>query len=200
VALTEFNVVLAGTPTVELINGIATGEIIGEAIASGYFALNYWDWKNEWNAAEGGDHGMLAFKDPAVADGTPRPSYYGFAIATRAYGDHTVEAVSADPQLKVYASRFGGGPLGVMIANEAETPAKLTFSIAGFAPRRANAWVLTGESLNARTITFNGVSGPAGGGGPFPIEGIAPYAIEAPAGGALQLSVPGASLTGLILF
>ena len=47
VALTEFNVVLEGAPTVQLINGIVTGEIIGEAIASGYFALTYWDWKNE---------------------------------------------------------------------------------------------------------------------------------------------------------
>ena len=204
VALTEYNVVLEGGPTVQLINGIVTGEIIGEAIASGYFALTYWDWKNEWNATAGGDHGMIAFKDPVVPDDTPRPSYYGFAVFTRAAGDHTVEAQSSDPRVKVYASRWGtAGPLALVIANEYEEPVKLTLDIAGFEARRWNGWVLTGANLNATSVTFNGVAGPAGGGGPFPIDDIPPYAGEAGAGGAgsaALIAVPGASLTGIVLF
>lgn len=53
--------------------------------------------------------------------------------------------------------------------------------------------MLPASSMN-RT---GGVSGPAGGGGPFPLDDIPAYAVEV---APVRLTVPAASLTGLVVF
>src|SRR6202041_1907928 len=74
VALTEFNLVNASPkPSIELINGLFTSEVLGEAIKAGYAASDYWDWKNGYDKTLGGDMAMLASGDPSVPDNTCRP-------------------------------------------------------------------------------------------------------------------------------
>ncbi len=80
VALTEFNLVNASPPqSIQLINGLFTAEVLGEAAKTGYVATNYWDLKNGLDGKLKGDMALLASGDSSVPDATPRPAYYSFA-------------------------------------------------------------------------------------------------------------------------
>jgi hypothetical protein len=198
-ALTEFNVLNGNVPqTLQLINGLFTAEVLGESIAAGYLATNFWDWRNGYDPKHGGgDHALLASGDPAVPDDTPRPAYYAYAVFARAFGEQMVEATSNDHQVKVYASRFkNDSKLGLVFVNEREEPARVT--IAGAEGKtKLTGWVLTGASLNSTKVTFNGAKGPDGGGGPFPVDSLAPY--QQALAGTVELTLPKASLAGLVL-
>jgi hypothetical protein len=144
---------------------------------------------------------MLASDDPSVPDGTPRPSYYAFALYSRAFGDKMIAADSSDPNVKVYASLFSGGEMGVVIVNENDTNLKVTFNLAGFTPKgKLMGWVLTGKGLNEKQVSWNGEEGPLGGGGPFPIDSIPPYRATFKTDKPLQLPVQAHSVTGVILY
>jgi hypothetical protein len=202
VALTEFNLMNADPPeTIELVNAVFTAEVLGESLKSGYVAANSWDWKNGFVEKEGGDMALLASKDPNVPDATPRPTYYTYALFARAFGDRMVACESSDASVKIYASRFAGGELGLVIVNEAEQGRTLAFDLKGFAPKgKWTGWVLAGKDLNAKQVSWNGEVGPAGGGGPFPLDTIPPYVGVFKPGTPLQLSVQPNSVTGIILY
>lgn len=198
-ALTEFNVLNGSVPqTLQLINGLFTAEVLGEAIAAGYFATNFWDWRNGYDPKYGGgDHALLATKDPNVPDDTPRPAYYAYAVFARAFGEQMLEASSSDPQVKVYASRFErNADLGLVLVNEREEAARVTVS-GQLGKTKLKGWVLSGSGLNSTRVSFNGVSGPEGGGGPFPLDTVMPY--ELALSGNLELTLPPASLSGVVL-
>lgn len=198
-ALTEFNIINGGVPqTLQLINGLFTAEVLGEALLSGYMATNIWDWRNGYDPKHGGgDHALLASKDPTVPDDTPRPAYYAYAVFARAFGDQLVESTSSDARVKVYASRFKeNSNLGLVLVNETEQPVRITVSGAD-GKTKLLGWVLTGESLNSTRVTFNGVAGPEGGGGPFPIDSLLPYRQDL--SGPVELTLPAASLSGVLL-
>ena len=184
-----------------MINGLFTVEVLGEAVKAGYAAANHWDWKNGLDAKLKGDMALLASGDPDVPDNTPRPSYYSFALCTRAFGDHLVASQSSDPKVKVYASRFAGGELGLVVVNEDARPRTLELDLAGFTPKgELMGWVLTGKNLNAYRVSWNGVKGPRGGGGPFPVDSIANYQRVFDGKKPLHLNVPAASAQGLVLY
>lgn len=186
--------------TIELINGLFTAEVLGEAIEAGYFATNYWDWKNGYEAKNGGgDHALLASKDPAVPDNTPRPAYYAYAIFARAFGNRMIPATSSHPSVNAYASIFEGKTdLGIVLVNEKEEAAKITLS--GVAGKKAlTGWVLTGPSINSRQATFNGAPGPSGGGGPFPIDQLPAYTKVLDGQDSFEITLPAASVSGLVL-
>ncbi len=61
-------------------------------------------------------------------------------------------------------------------------------------------WILTGKDLNANQVTWNGVDGPQGGGGPFPIDTIPAYKLKFNPKKSLQLNIPAASATGVVLY
>jgi len=199
--LTEFNILNGNVPqTIQLINGLFTAEVLGESIAAGYFATTFWDWKNGYDSKHGGgDHALLASGDPQVPDNTPRPAYYAYAVFARAFGEQMIEAKSSDSSVKVYASRFKDKPdLGLVFVNESEEPAKLSMTT-GAGTRTLKGWVLTGASLNSTEVVFNGKSGPKGGGGPFPIDALAPYTKSFDSRDPLELTIPAASLVGVVL-
>jgi alpha-L-arabinofuranosidase len=202
VAFTEFNLVESPVESIELFNGLYTAEVLGEQLRQGFAAANIWDWQNGLTDKNGGDHGLLATQDPAVPDATPRPPYYTYAIFHRAFGDSLLAAsTSAEPQVKVLASRFAGGELGLVVVNRGETPAELHFQLNGFTPKGpTNGWILTGDSLDARLVTWNEVAGPSGGGGPFPLDSIAPYVGDLGTQGQNALTVPPRSLTGVVIY
>jgi len=202
VVLTEFNLLNASSPnTIQLINGLFTAEVVGESLRAGYVASNYWDWKNGLDQKMKGDMGMLASSDPSAGDGTPRPAYYTYALYSRVFGDHLVSADSSDPTVKVYASRFSGGELGLVIVNENDKNKSVLFDLGGFkAQGKLMGWVLTGKDLNDPQVSWNGEAGPPGGGGPFPINSIAPYRASFKTDKPLQLAIPARSATGVILY
>jgi hypothetical protein len=202
VALTEYNMVNSNpTPTIQLINGLYTAEVLGEAVKTGYVASNYWDWRNGLDKKMQGDHGMLSMDDPSIPDGTPRPTYYSFALYTRTFGDKMVVSESSDGSVKVYASRFSGGEIGLVVVNENETNKTLTLDVSGYTPKgKYMGWVLSGKGLNDKQVAWNGQEGPSGGGGPFPIDTIAPYRDSFKTGAPLQLTVPAFSASGIVLY
>ena len=202
VALTEFNLVNASPePEIQLLNGLFTAEVLGEHIKAGYVASNYWDWKNGLDAKLHGDMAMLASGDNSTPDATPRPSYYAYALYSRAFGDKMVAAESSDLAVKVYASRFSGGEVGLIIVNENDKNQTVTFDLAGFTPKgKLMGWVLTGKSLNEKQVSWNGTVGPLGGGGPFPIDPIKPYRGTFKTDKPLQLPIQARSVSGIILY
>lgn len=202
VALTEYNLVNASPrPTLELVNGLFTAEVLGESIRTGYVATNFWDWKNGLDAKLGGDHAVLSSGDPDVPEATPRPSYYAFPLYDRAFGHVMVRAESPDPTLHVYASRFSGGEVGLVVVNEREQPRTAVVEVSGFSPSgRLNGWVLSGKGLNGKHATWNGRKGPSGGGGPFPIDSIPPYRARFDPAKPLALPVPPHSACGIVLY
>ena len=202
VALTEFNILNGNDkPTIQLINGLFTSEVLGEAIKAGYSAVDYWDWKNTFDKDYNGDMAMLSFNDPSVPDNTCRPSYYSYALYYRAFGDKMIACDSSDATVKVYASRFSGGELGLVIVNENNEARTMNFNFTGFAPKgRLMGWVLTGKDLNGTQCSWNGVNGLAGGGGPFPLDTIPNYRAKFDPGKPLLLPVAARSATGVILY
>ncbi len=99
----------------------------------------------------------------------------------------------------MFASRFKNKPdLGLVFVNEKEDPAKLTIAT-GSNKRQLKAWVLTGASLNSTQVSFNGKPGPKGGGGPFPIDSLTPYTKNQDGKDSIELTVPPASLVGVVL-
>ncbi len=202
VALTEFNILNASpTQTIQLINGLFTAEALGEAIKVGYAAANYWDWKNGIDTKLNGDMGMLALRDNNTKDDTPRPSYYAYALYNKAFGDKMVASSSSDPVFKVYASRFSTGEMGLILVNESADNRWAVFNIKGFQPKgKLMGWVLTAKGLNDTQVSWNGVPGTVGGGGPFPLDSIKPYRGEFKTDRVLQLPLAAHSATGIILY
>ncbi|HVZ79683.1 MAG TPA: hypothetical protein VHE12_02650 [bacterium] len=202
VALTEFNLVNASPePTIELINGLFTAEVLGEQLKAGYACSNYWDWKNGLDSKLRGDMAMLASGDNSTADGTPRPSYYAYALYSRAFGDHLVASESSSPTVKVYASRFAGGELGVVLINENDRNQSAYFDLTGFVPKgKLMGWILSGKDMNDKQVFWDGEPGPLGGGGPFPIDAIPPYRATFKNDRPLVLPVPARSAVGFILY
>jgi hypothetical protein len=201
-ALTEFNLMNASPkPTVELINGLFTAEVLGEQIKTGYVASNYWDLKNGLDKKLGGDMALLAADDPSEADGTPHPSYYTYALYSRAFGDRMIASDSSDPSVRVYASRFAGGEVGLVIVNENEKNKTLVFNFNGFTPQgKLMGWVLSGADMNETQVSWNGEPGPLGGGGPFPINAIPPYRGAFKTDKPLQLPLQARSVTGIVFY
>lgn len=201
IAFTEFDMVQSPSQSIQLINALFMGEVIGEQIKAGFASSMRWDWQNGLETKTGGDDGLLSNRDPRVPDATPRPAYYTYALYSRAFGDHMISAGSSDPKLKVYASRFADGELGIILVNENPMNATINFHITNFSPKgNWMGWVLTGRDLNDFRVGWNGVYGPEGGGGPFPIDVIPPYSGKFDPGKPFGMNLPRYSLTGIVLY
>jgi hypothetical protein len=202
IALTEYNIANGLVPqTLQLINALFTAEVIGESIKHGLVAACQWDWRNGYDTAlGGGDHAMLSKGERGLNDDTPRPTFYAFALLSRVMGERLVEAESGDPQVKVYASVFQDGALGLVIVNEKEEPISFQPDLGGFQSRgQASLYTVTGKGLNGKQVSYNGKPGEGPAGGPFPIDSLPPYSLKLTPGKPLKLSLPAASLCGLIL-
>ncbi len=202
VALTEFNLVNASPKeTITLLNGLFTAEVLGEHIKAGYVCSNHWDWRNGLDAKLGGDHALLSTGDQDVPDGTPRPAYYAYVLYDRAFGDRMVESSSDDPKVKAYASTFEGGEVGLILVNEMDKPRTAKVEVSGLAAKGAFlGWVLTGKGVLEKQVSFNGVDGLEGGGGPFPVKDIPPYQGKFDPKKPLSLNIPAHSACGIVLY
>lgn len=202
VAFDEFNIINASPhQTIETINLLFTTGALGEFIRNGFATANLWDWKNGLDEKQKGDHGMLAEGDPRVPNATPRPSYYAYALWKRGGGERMLPVLSAGPGLRAYATAAGKGQAGWILVNETEKPLAVTLRVNGYKGQGlANAWCARGWGFQDLRVRFNEHEGPAGGGGPFPVDGIAPYTLAAGKDGLLKLSLPGASASAVVLY
>jgi hypothetical protein len=202
IVLSEFNVVNASAPqTIQLVSGLFTAEVIGEGIKAGYEGINIWDWKNGLDPKLQGDHGMLATADSSVPESTPRPTFYAYALYDRAFGSRMLDASSSDPRVKVFASRFAAGEVGAIVVNEASSAITLNVDIGRASPRRtAVGWLLDGADLDSKQVRWNGVGGPEGGGGPFPIAAIPPYVARFEANQPIRLDLPPNCAAGIVFY
>jgi hypothetical protein len=200
--MTEFNLINAAEPhTIQLVNGLFTAEALGEIIKASYIGSNIWDWKNGLDKKLSGDHGMLATEDPAVPDSTPRPTYYAYALYDHAFGERMVSATSSEAWVKVYASRFSGGEPGLIVVNQSNEPISVTIDLGSRKGQgTAVGWVLDGKEMNAKQVRWNGVAGPEGGGGPFPLDAIPPYLRKYDPAAPVTLNLPASSASGVVLY
>jgi len=135
-----------------------------------------------------------------VPDFTPRPSYYPFYFYTRNFGDHLVGVTSSDPAVTAYASTWSDGATGVVVVNEAASSKRVTLSLSGGEPsERANAWVLSGDSLDAEQVTLNGQRASTLAGGPLP-EAVVPYSLRASPDGTFVWTIPPNSVGSVVMY
>jgi hypothetical protein len=187
--------------TIQLISGLFAAEVLGESIKAGYLGANLWDWKNGLDPKLGGDHGMLAAGDGAVPESTPRPTFFAYALYERAFGYRMIDASSSEPRAKVYASRFAGGEIGLIVVNESSEPITIDVDVGDVGLKgTAVGWVLDGRDLNAKQVRWNGVTGPEGGGGPFPIDDAAPYVASFDPSTGAKLNLPANCAAGIVLY
>jgi hypothetical protein len=111
-----------------------------------------------------------------------------------------IEASSSDPRVKVYASRFAGGEPGLIVVNEQTEPVTIHLELGpNDLKGTAVGWVLDGTSLNAKQVRWNGVAGPEGGGGPFPIDQVPPYTAKFDSRAVAALPLPANCAAGIVL-
>lgn len=112
-----------------------------------------------------------------------------------------ISAQSSDPTVKIYASRFKDGELGLMIVNENDKNRTTVLDLSGYQTKgQFLGWVLSGDGLDKPRVSWNGEWGPGKGGGPFPIDTIKPYRGILKTGKPLQLNIASHSVSGIILY
>ena len=188
---------------ISLASGLFIAEVLGQLAGSGWAAASLWDVLNGYNSPGtygAGDQGFLSSGQTGVPDLTPRPTYYDFYFFSRNFDDRLVQATSSDPQVRVWASTFTGGGIGMVAVNEDTSSRSLTVSIAGASVSgQANEWILSGPSLEGPTVTLNGVGNGVAAGGPAP-ESVTPYTLTVAAAGSVSVDVPAASVTSIVIY
>ena len=97
--------------------GFFITQVIGELIKSGYGMGTVWVSEWSWNETAQESKGILARDDPDQGDYTPRHSYMAYQYYNRCFGDQMIESSSSNNDIKVYASSFDSGELGLVIVN-----------------------------------------------------------------------------------
>ena len=202
--LGEYNGTIPSNPMqISLVNGLFVSKVLGELATTGWAASSIWDVLNNYDtsgAFGAGDSGFLSVNQPGVPDFTPRPSYYPFYFYTRNFGDHLVGVTSSDPAVTAYASTWSDGATGVVVVNEAASSKRVTLSLSGGEPsERANAWVLSGDSLDAEQVTLNGQRASTLAGGPLP-EAVVPYSLRASPDGTFVWTIPPNSVGSVVMY
>jgi len=221
-AMTEWNIDQAyphaDTPVNEHVSALSSiaADNIGQMVtghsfdAQHYFALSdsFHDTGPESEHNPGpADLGLVARADSTVADNTPRPAWYAYATLKRALGDTLVSASTSNEGVTVYASTFSDGSVGLIVINRLREAVHLNvanlhaFGVSSDAEVRG--WMVTSADPSAsdpfhlRGSCWNGVCAADKIDGPFPINGITPYATSANNG---AFKIPAASLVGLVVY
>jgi len=119
-----------GPITLSIANALWTADILGTMAELGTQVACFWALHNAY-PPRGGDYGVLS------ADGRniPSYSYYVFPLYTHLFGKILVESLSSDPNVSVYASRFGDDTLSVIFINkDRRNDKELRVSLRSFDP------------------------------------------------------------------
>lgn len=177
VAMTEFN--SRGPLNCTMLNGLFVTQVLAEAIKCGYGMVDLWvsEWK--WSESAQESKGFLAKADPQQADFTPRPSYMPYQYIHHSFGDKMIEASSTNEKIKVYASTFSSGEVGLIIINTDGNAQVVDIDLSTFNTEEADMYwhEMHANSINAGDHQFyiNGQTGTTTGGGPDNYASIAPF-------------------------
>lgn len=182
IAITEYN--SRGPYNCTMVNGLFISQVIGEIIKNGYGMANLWVSEWNWNEDTKESKGFLAKKDPDQADYSPRQSYMAYHLYHKCFGDKMIKASSNIKDVKVYASTFETGEVGLVVINQSDR--ERTFQIKpteiSTETNFMDAWWY---EFNASSITpgnkrfyLNGETGITPGGGPPDFDNVRPYHAE----------------------
>ncbi len=179
VAMTEFN--SRGPLNCTMINGLFVSQVIGELIKNGYGMADLWVSEWNWSTTDLESKGFLARNDPDQVDYSPRQSYMPFQFYNRCFGDEMIESTSNNSDVKIYASTFSSGEIGLVVVNTSDNAKSVNIDLSsiGTNVNQAEAWwyELHGNSIVAGDKKFyiNNESGTTAGGGPDDFMTIKPY-------------------------
>lgn len=182
VAMTEFNT--RGPYNCTMVNGLFVAQVLGEVIKTGYGMVNLWVSEWNWSEADQESKGFLARNDPDQDDYTPRQSYMVYHYYEKCFGDQMVEAASNHSDVKVYASTFESGEIGLVVVNTSGTEKSVQldlsamsngtdYSTAHWYEFYANT-IAVSPSVD-KQFYINGQTGTTTGGGPENFDDVPPY-------------------------
>ncbi len=176
VALTEYN--NRGNLTTTMANAIFVAQVIGELMKNGYGMATLW--VGEWKWAPG-THGVIAVSDPDQPDYSPRQTYMDFRYYRSYFGDYLINATSDNDSVKIYASRFSDGKIGLCLINESSKRQNVRLNIQDLSQTggQDTAWwyEIYANNINITNKKFyiNGQTGTTPGGGPKDFAKVKPY-------------------------
>lgn len=183
--MTEFN--CRGRHRITMTNALFTSQVIGELIKNRYGLANIWvsEWKHNDTEANA-TAGFLAVEDPNQPDYSARPSYMPFHLYGKCFGDQMLASqINGSSALKVYASRFSSGEVGLVVINPTAIPEKATFRLdTTFKQYEAYWYELTAQNIEVGNTRFylNGQTAQTTGGGPLHFTQIPFYKENQPEG------------------
>lgn len=127
ICMTEFN--SRGRHRITMANGLFVSQVLAELIKNRYSLSSLWvgEWKFK-DTEENTTAGFLALEDGDQPDYSARPSYMPFHLYGKCFGDQMIDAsVSGDSALKVYASRFQSGEMGLVLVNPTANSRTVSF-------------------------------------------------------------------------
>ncbi len=174
VAMTEFNL-RAGNKEVSHLSALFLSQVIGELIANNYGMYDLWDMQNG-TRTDGGDMGFVSWNDSELPDGTPRPAFYLYYLLNKIAGDQMIKAVSDDDSVKVYATSFANGHLGMWITNISEKSKSVSIAPKNFSGKNVYWYELTASSKTSKKVFINGFTNSLyTQGGPLGYDTISPF-------------------------
>jgi len=179
VAMTEYN--SRGQFTTTMLNAIFTAEVLGEFMKNNYGMATRW--VGEWGWAED-THGTIAKTDDPQQDPyTPRQAYMIYRYYDLYFGDYLINVTSDHDSVKVYASRFSDGKIGLTVINQTAQTKNIKITVADDENiQLTTAYWYEVYADNIDTVGLgntkfyvNGETSTTAGGGPTDIENVLPY-------------------------
>lgn len=164
VAVTEYNIFAfsdldTGKLMARAVNALYIADTIGQLAQHGFAIANHWDLANASDDSSADLYGMLVGRQYRR-----NPQYYTFPLWSR-FGTQILPVSSRfDPSttLSVYAGRDDDGTITLMAINKTDEPIEATLQLNGVpAVMSGTADVLQAASLEATSVTLNGVSEPS---------------------------------------
>lgn len=162
IAITEYNLFSVQDQDntqlmTRLVNALYNADMIGQMMSHGVQIAAQWNLANG-QAGNGTDYGLFH------ADTyDPYPQYYTYTLWSR-FGSEMLPAASSlpgDTTLSIYAGRIDENTISILAINKTAAPLTTTINLEnGPTITGGLVDVLTGDSLEAQAITFNGQSSP----------------------------------------
>ena len=173
IALTEFNTrsratisANDGATNVSHSAGLFISHALGEFIRQGYGSAMMWDLVNGYS--DGEDHGVFSSpKEYDVPELTPHPSFYHYYLYNKCFGDTYFDVRTNNDQVRIHASSFSSGEVGLVILNGSPKSHKVSINVKNDeAFDTAYQFEVYNENPLSRKTFVNGMTGPYVAGGP----------------------------------
>jgi hypothetical protein len=179
IAMTEFN--SRGTQNTTMMNGLFVSQILGELVKNKYGLASIWVSEWNWNPTAEESKGILARNDPDQADYTPRHAYIAYQYYHKCFGDKMVQATSSNSDIKVYASTFSSGEIGIVVVNPTANDTTVQLNLDAITNNSEYDKVYwydfygTDMDKGNKKFYINGQTGTTAGGGPANYATLPPY-------------------------